>query len=450
MPVRGRRSAILLLAAASVAGAAGLRAGVGRADITPSGPIWMAGYGSRTHASTGVLQKLWAKALAIEDDRGRRVVIVTTDLIGLPRAITDPVAARIAKEYGLERSQILFNSSHTHTGPLVQTAGVTMFDLGSEDRARVDRYGAQLREALFEAIGAALADLSPADLAYGFGEVGFAMNRREPTPKGVIIGVNPKGPVDHSVPALRVLAGGRVKALMFAYACHNTTMTGDNYDIGADYAGFAQADLESAFPGSTALFLMLCGGDQNPDPRGTAALAEQHGKELAAEVRRVLAGKLTPVSGPVAAAFEQTELEFAPRTREDFEAERQASNRALARRGEAMLKAYDDRQPVRRTPYPVQAVRFGKGLTILALGGEPVVDYDLRAHREFPGPLIVAGYSNDVMCYIPSKRVLGEGGYEANDSMIYYGQPGPFADDVEERVFQAIGRVMQRVGVRPR
>jgi hypothetical protein len=111
-----------------------------------------------------------------------------------------------------------------------------------------------------------------------------------------------------------------------------------------------------------------------------------------------------------------------------------------------MLKTYDDRLLVHRTPYPVQAIRFDRDLTLLALGGEVVVDYDVRAKREFSGTnLVVAGYSNDVMCYIPSQRVLKEGGYEAVDSMIYYGQPGPFAPDVEERVFAAIHRVMKRV-----
>jgi hypothetical protein len=114
-----------------------------------------------------------------------------------------------------------------------------------------------------------------------------------------------------------------------------------------------------------------------------------------------------------------------------------------------MLKAYDEGRPVRRTPYPVQAVRFGKDLTLVALGGEVVVDYALRAKRDFNAarePLIVAGYSNDVMCYIPSVRVLKEGGYEAIDSMYYYDQPGPFADDVEDRVFTALRNVMKRVG----
>lgn len=87
-------------------------------------------------------------------------------------------------------------------------------------------------------------------------------------------------------------------------------------------------------------------------------------------------------------------------------------------------------------------------MTILALGGEVVVDYDLRVKREYPGlPIIVAGYSNDVMSYIPSRRVLQEGGYEAVDSMAYYGQPGPYAGDVEERIFTGIHQVLKRAGV---
>jgi len=118
-------------------------------------------------------------------------------------------------------------------------------------------------------------------------------------------------------------------------------------------------------------------------------------------------------------------------------------------RARQMLKAYDERRPVRYVPYPVQAVRFNTDLALLALGGEVVVDYALRAKREFPREtLVVAGYSNDVMCYIPSLRVLREGGYEADSSMIYYGQPGPFSEEVEETVFKTIHQVMRRVGAR--
>jgi len=112
-----------------------------------------------------------------------------------------------------------------------------------------------------------------------------------------------------------------------------------------------------------------------------------------------------------------------------------------------MLQTYDDRHPIRSLTYPVQALRFGRDLTLVALGGEVVVDYALRIKRQYPKEsTIVAGYSNEVMCYIPSQRVLTEGGYEAADSMIYYGQPGPFNEDVEQTVFSGVQSVLARVG----
>lgn len=409
----------------------------------------MSGYGNRNHPSTGVRQRLWTKALALEDAKGARVVIVTTDLVGLPRSITDVVAARLQKAHGLERSRIVFNSSHTHTGPLVRGNLPTMFELGPDDRAKVDAYAQKLTESLVQVAAAALGDLAPATLEYGFGEVGFAINRRQPTPNGIKIGVNRPGPVDHSVPVIRVRTpDGKLRAVLFGYACHNTTLTGEFYEISGDYAGYAQAALEAAHPGATALFIMLCGADQNPEPRSTVALVEQHGSELAHEVDRVIAAAMTPFSGPFRAAFQNTELDFAVHTREQFEQETSAKNAAAVRRAQAMLKSYDARTPVRRTPYPVQAIRLAPDLTLLALGGEVVVGYDLRAKDEFKSTkLIVAGYSNDVMCYIPTQRVLNEGGYEAIDSMIYYGQPGPFAQDVEERIFETIHGVMKRIGI---
>jgi hypothetical protein len=250
------------------------------------------------------------------------------------------------------------------------------------------------------------------------------------------------------VPVLRISSpDGKLRAVLFGYACHNTTLTGEFYQISGDYAGFAQYELEKAHPGATALFLMLCGADQNPQPRSTLPLAEQHGKSLATEVSRVLDSKLTTVRPPVRAAFQMVDLNFAQHSREDFERELEEGNQYRQRRAQAMLKAYDERRPVRRTPYPVQAIRFNSDLTFIALGGEVVVDYALRLKKEFPGEnTVVAGYSNDVMCYIPSLRVLKEGGYEANDSMIYYGQPGPFAEDVEETIIKTVHQVMKRVG----
>lgn len=389
----------------------------------------MSGYASRVHPSEGAIEDLWAKALAIDDGKGGRLVIVTTDLIGLPRVISDVVAARVLKQNGLERSRLLLNSSHTHTGPVLRDNLAVMYDLTPENARTIQEYSQKLTDDLVRIIGEAIGNLKTAKVEYGVGEAGFAMNRREVTPNGVKLGVNPKGPMDHSVPVLRVTAAdGTLLAILVGYACHNTTLTGEFYRLSGDYAGFAQAELENSHPGATAMFLMLCGGDQNPNPRSTLEIAKQHGKELAASADKVLNGKLTALQGPIKAAFQLTELPLQLHTRETFEAMKDDKNIYKKRLAATMLKAYDERRAPRAVSYPVQAVRFGKDLTILALGGEVVIDYDLRAKREFPkANLIVAGYSNDVMCYIPSKRVLGEGGYEAIDSMVYYGQPMPFS-----------------------
>jgi hypothetical protein len=209
----------------------------------------------------------------------------------------------------------------------------------------------------------------------------------------------------------------------------------------------AKKAIEDGNPGVTAMFLQLCGADQNPNPRSSLELAEQHGKALATEVTRVAGGQMQRVDGNIKAAFQIVDLAFAHHTRSTFEAQLNDSNKFRVRNAKAMLKTYDDGHPVRTYAYPVQAVSFGKDLTLVALGGEVVVDYDLRIKKSYGSKgMVVAGYSNDVMAYIPSARVLKEGGYEANESMVYYGQPGPWREDVEERIFTGLDQVMKRVG----
>jgi neutral ceramidase len=436
-----------LFLAAVILTAADYKAGAARVVITPEKPIYMSGYAGRTHPSEGKVHDLWAKALAIQDSGGRRVVLVTTDLIGLPRVISEVVAARAAKDYGLERSQLVLNSSHTHTGPLVGANLQVLVELAPADAAVVHEYGLKLTDQLVELIGAALKNLEPATLSIGNGTGTFAINRRENRGGAMRLGVNPKGPSDHDVPVIQVTAGGKVVAVVFGYACHNTTLPGTFYQLAGDYAGYAEEALEKTIPGATALFVTLCGADQNPNPRGTLELARQHGESLAAEVKRVLDGPLSRVRGRIRSFYQIVDLDFAHHTREQFEELAKGTNVYKARNARIQLKAYEEGRPIRHYPYPVQAVAFGKSLTVVAMGGEVVVDYALRIKNEYGrGNLIVAGCSNDVMSYIPSLRVLKEGGYEAVDSMVYYGQPGPYAENVEERVMTTVASVMKRVG----
>jgi hypothetical protein len=426
--------------------AAGTKAGVAKVEITPSGPIWMAGYAARTKPSEGA-SPIWAKALALQDSKGMTAVIVTTDLIGLPRSVTDVVAARVIEKYKLERNQIVFNSSHTHTGPVVANNLWIMGPQEPTQKRLVEEYTNNLRDQLVTVIGAALGEMQPATLSFDYGEVGFAVNRRVVTPKEVLLDVNPAGPVDHKVPVLRVVApNGQVRAVLFGYACHNTTLTAEFYTITGDYAGYAQAGVEKAFPGATALFMQLCGGDQNPNPRSKPELAEQHGAALAAEVGRVVKTKMQPVTGRLKSVYQTTDLPFAPHTSEQFTKDLQDKNVFKRRRAAAMLDLYKEGREPRKLQYPVQVIRFDKGFTLVALGGEVVIDYSLWVQRTFTGErLMVAGYSNEVACYIPSARVLREGGYEAVDSMIYYGQPGPFTEEVEPRIQEAVTKAMSRV-----
>jgi hypothetical protein len=394
------------------------------------------------------MHKLWARALAIETGSGQRIVIVSTDVVGIPREVADDAARRVEKQFGVKRAQLLLNASHTHTGPVVWSNLNNLTVFPPDEKEKLIVYAKKFADDIVSAVGAAMRDMAPAKVEYAVGSAGFAVNRRAASPQGVRIAVNAEGPTDRTVPVLKVTDGnGKVRAVLFGYACHNTTLTAEIYQLSGDYAGFAAAAIEEKHPGAAALFLMLCGGDQNPNPRGTIELGRKWGDELAGEVERLIGGQMTRVEGPIRTSFRLTPLQFAKRTRADFEAELKATLPAAARRARMMLDALDAGRKVDQIEYPVQAVRFGRGLTLVALGGEVVVDYALRIKREYPGePIVVAGYSNDVMCYIPSVRVLKEGGYEANDSMIYYGQPGPFAEDVEERIFATVKRVMKDVG----
>ncbi|HVV04044.1 MAG TPA: neutral/alkaline non-lysosomal ceramidase N-terminal domain-containing protein [Puia sp.] len=430
----------VLLLWCQLASGADIRAGVAKISITPTLPAWLNGYASREQPANGILTDIWAKALVLEDAPGSRVVIVTVDLLGLSHDVVTEVARQVDSLYGIRRSQLLLNSSHTHSAPVVWPCLDMIYNLGPEDQARVSLYVQELTVKLVKVIGMAMRNMAPARLFTGHGSADFAINRRNE--------IHPNGPVDHDVPVLKVVSTeDKPLAILFGYACHNTTLVDDNLLVNGDFAGFAQIALEKAYPGAQAMFLMGCAGDQNPSPRGTVALAMQHGKSLADAVVKVLSGEMHVVRAPIRTAYTRTALPFPPFDAAKYRQEIVSKDRFLQRRARLMLDLYNRGLVPDHKDYPVQVVRFNNDLCILGLSDEVVVDYSLRAKREFAGENIyVAGYSGEVMCYIPSERVLKEGGYEGGENMIYYGWPGPFAEGVEDRVFDAIYRVMKEAG----
>ena len=419
------------------------KAGTARAVITPMKPIWMAGYGGRTAPAEGKLQDLYIRVLALEDAKGQRGVILASDLLGIPKPIYENVCAELKSRNGLERSQIMLHASHTHCGPVLSGALHDIYPLSEEQLHDIDEYSKQLTSEIIAAIGNALSDLQPATVSRGMGATDFAVNRRtnrEPDVPVLREQNQLYGPVDHSVPVLAVhRRDGSLKAVVFAYACHNTTLSFQKWC--GDYAGFAQLSLEEQHPEAMALFSMGCGADQNPLPRRTVELCEKYGKQLSSTVEGVLKQPLIPVPSKLEMrhAFVSLVLDSMPAT---AQLEKLATEPASYSQRWASRLLKEQRNGVvhsREYAYPVQAWRLGGNQLWITLGGEVVVDYSLRLKAEFGDQTWISSYTNDVMAYIPSKRVLLEGGYEGQSSMMVYGMPAErWAPDVEERVVKGV------------
>ncbi len=429
------------------------KVGVATVIITPEQDMAMAGYASRTKPSEGKAQELFAKALALDDGSGARFVIVTLDLIGVPRDLRLNVVGRLQQAHGLAPESVLLNASHTHCGPEFRPGRAGEKD-GAAGAGAGETYGRQLEDKLVKLVAAALADSAPARLSYSRARAGFAMNRRLPTDTGFKNSPHPDGPVDHEVPVLAVKGGdGKLRAVLFGYACHATTLGFQQWC--GDYPGYAQEYLQADHPGATALFLNGCSGDQNPYPRRTIEFAQYHGRSLATAVSAALSvEKPREITGPLRAAYAGIELAYSPApTRAELEERLTSKDQYVARHARRMLERIEREGKLPAGyPYPVQIARFGDDVTLVALGGEVVVDYSLRLKRELAGPAAVwvAGYSNDVMGYIPSRRVREEGGYEGGGAMRHSAtHPGPWAPELEEKIVAKVRELHGRLTTPP-
>jgi len=426
----------------------GWKAGVARARITPDESMWLAGYGSRTNASQGKIHDLWIKALALEDANGRRAVVLASDLLGFPRNMSDPICAALRDLHGLERERVMLSASHTHSAPVLRGALYDIYPLDDAQRAKIEGYSARLERIVIDTIGTAISRLRPASLAFSQGSCGFAANRRENKEADVVAlraaGQPTKGPSDHDVPILTVRdSDGQMMALVFGYACHNTTLSG--YEWCGDYAGFAQIGLESRHPGAQAMFVAGCGADQNPIPRRTVEYCEEYGKALAVAVDDAVKKGEKQIAARIKTAFEWVTLDFQqPLDRKDLEtaAGKGGYEARWARRLLAELDSGKKMETAYR--YPVQVWKLGTDRIWIALGGEVVVDYALKFKKGHGGETWVTGYANDVMAYIPSKRIWQEGRYEAGAFTVYGLPTRAWCEDIEERISSSVERLIAR------
>jgi hypothetical protein len=408
--------------------------------------MWMGGFAARTRPSEGTAMPLYVKALAIEHREGNRIVLIVGEVLGYSESLASQVAERVEEEHGVTRDQLLFSATHTHSGPFIKRARPGAWELDPKEQELVDLYADKLVEYTVEAVGNSLATMEPAQLSFGKTTAEFASNRRVVTDEGVGFGVSPEAPVDHSVPVLTARdLRGELQAVVFGYACHNTTLGPDNYLYHGDFAGVAHSWLEARHPGALAFFVTGCGADINPNPRRGMDIVQRHGEDLAGTVEELLKEGMNPVNGPLRSALVRFPLQLTtPPTREDLEERLESESVYVQRHASEMLKILDrEGQLMTEYPYTLQVLQFGNDFTLVAMAGEVVVDYSLRLTREFaPSNLWVASHCNDVFAYIPSRRILDEGGYEADSSMMFYGLPTRWDSSVEETIVAQVHNVI--------
>lgn len=418
--------------------------GVAAIDITPSHPIRLNGFGGRRAESEGVRQPIRATALAIGGDADGPTVLLAIDTLGVPESLRRLIAQRLEK-CGVRIDRLAMSATHTHSAPMIRDVSPTIFGAPIPDahREHIDRYSDELKEKLERVALAALSDRRPARLAYAIGTVRFAINRRTKS-----------GPVDHDLPVLTVTdPNGKLRALFVSYACHCVTLS-DNR-ISGDWAGYAAAHIERRHPGCTALVAVGCGADSNPNTGVTGSredLADSQGVEIAAEVDRLLGGKLVPVTGPLVTNLKDIALPLAPLPTRD-EWERRATDKgAIGHHARTNLARLDRGEMLPTSiEYPIVTWSFGDSLAMVFLPGEVVVDYAKRLKRELDGSrLWINAYSNGCPGYVPSERVLKEGGYEGGGAMIYYDIPAAYSRGLEEKIVGAVrdrlGKVFKPVG----
>jgi hypothetical protein len=417
------------------AAAEGYRVGMAKVDITPDYPIRLNGFGFRRAESEGVTQRIWAKALAIRWQDDAPIVLLVIDSLGVRSTMVDEVARRLDAKYHIPRVNVALTYSHSHTTPKVCGVCENVFSepIPAPHQAHIDRYTAELTDSMERAAVAAIEDLRPGQLEWGVGRHALAQNRR-----------TAGGPVDHDLPILLVRGeDGSPRAIYLSYACHCVTLSHNK--ISGDWAGFTQESIERRFPGCLALVSIGAGSDSNPESGvvgDRVDVAAAQGEAMATEVERVVQQPLRSITGSITVQAATIPLPLNdPRTREQWVAlaatggpDGYNATTQLAKldRGEELLKAID---------YPIQSFAFGDRLFMVFLAGEVCVDYSLRLKTELDSQrLWVNAYSNDFACYVPSERLVKEGGYGGGAETPYFALPATLRDGLEQQIIDEVRR----------
>jgi len=442
--------------------------GVGRADITAPVGAHLSGYAARKTPAVGICDDLCATALYLEQGDVRAAVIAL-DLLHLGPDETDELRRRCERQSGVPAANVLIACSHTHGGPAL--------GLGPGDDVRV-----AYTDCLFWRAAGALTEARhtarECRIGHARKEALVACNRRERTPEGVILGVNPDGPRPTVADVLSIVpaTGAAPLAVAFAYGCHGTTLGGDNYLVTADYQGVARRFVEGQMPGTRGFFLPGCGANQNPYPRGTFEHARQHGTRLGAAA---LAGALdAAVASDAASLVVQSARVGLPlqdlpsiddcraqlaEAEAAAEAERAAARAAAEEAGQeydptapldwfterslkaarARLEAAERGEIHLTLPVEIQVIGFGD-VALVALGGEVFFEIGEEVRHRSPWPITIPmAYCNGSVGYIPTHAEVPFGGYEVDMARAHW-HGLLIRDDADQALIDHAEALLQR------
>ena len=419
------------------------KVGVARQNITPQHPTWMAGYAMRTSPSDGKLHDIWAKAITFEDAQGVRSVLITTDLLSIPKEFSELFKTKVKQKYGLEKSQIILNCSHTHSGPVVSRALHYIYPMTMNDWEIVDKYTKELEANLLQLVDESMERLVPAKIYTQNGITRFQVNRRNNKEATLQNTTALNGPNDYAVPVIKVEGlDNNLIAIIFGYACHPTTLSINKFS--GDYPGFAQIELEKLYPGTMAMFFQGAGGDQNPLPRRSIPLAIQYGKQLASSVERVLSEEMIKQDSKLVTKYNEIDLPFDdPLSLEEFQEIAQGDD-YQARWAQGMIDDLNRNGRLRESyPFPIAYWKLGDQ-EMFVLGGESVIAYSLKLKEIFGEQVFVMSYANDVMGYIPSEVILDEGGYEGDTAQRVYGLPAKWDKNIETLIISGMKNLVNQ------
>lgn len=428
------------------------KVGLSKQIITPQRPMWMSGYTPRL--ATEKIHDLWIKVLALEAADGHRAVLITADVCGFSRTSWEAILQSLERDPGLKRDQVMLTCTHTHTGPALRECLHVCWPWQDPDaRALVEEYSLDLESKIVAGVRDALARLEPAQVFVGQSSTDFAVNRRNNKEADVPSlrerGEPLRGPVDHSIPILAVRSPeGKLRAVTFSYACHATTLADTIWS--GDYPGFAMLALERLHPGTEALFYPGCAADQNPIPRRSVEICRRYGEQLAAAVSGSLEDSLHPLPPKLATAFAFADLNFKSPLTPEYLREK---SREKSPQG-ALAVRYLEQLAVGKTlaashPYAVQVWKLGGEQLWISLSGEVVVDYSLKYKEKFGPQTWVNGFAHDLVCYVPSTRILKEGGGQEIGVPWDYGLPArEWDEDIEPRIDATVEQLVKSLDSR--